>query len=348
MSAFDEFQGTPPGIAEPEDVGPPTKRQKVDNNCAPPSEQEQHPDEDTSADTSAPPPTVTGADTSAPSPTVTGAAPPTVQALNHSLSEENSSTTTSTQQEQQTALTTTSPLLAPALAPPVVLDPAPAVDPPAPAPPPRPEEVDTTDSPAVDPPPSATSAAPKKKREKKRPQRPVPLTPQEQDLFKTANDGNVAGCEALLHHFLAAPDGRSSIDRKNETQDRDGVGKNFTALHVAALKGHFEVCRLLLCAGADDAILTSRGLTPPMLAAAKGHATIVKLFAKMARMARAEKAAELMAGGNNGGGASSGASTFRIEAMRAAKDPLEYVGAVECVAKREGIIRDLRDIEGGK
>ncbi|CAD7973392.1 unnamed protein product [Amoebophrya sp. A25] len=89
------------------------------------------------------------------------------------------------------------------------------------------------------------------------------------------------------------------VSARNMQSDVDQLGKGFTCLHVAAMKGHVEIVRLLARAGCDLHARTTRGLTAAHVAAKKGQLTCVqylsKQIAKQRRMPTQNKTASTSA-----------------------------------------------------
>eukprot|EP00435_Cladocopium_sp_Y103_P033054 s3074_g8.t1 len=86
------------------------------------------------------------------------------------------------------------------------------------------------------------------------------------DIILAAYDGKLGAVRHLL---------RTEPDAVTKKSSADGG----TALHRAALRGHAEICRVLLAAKAEvDARTYSDGNTPLHLAAFNGHVEVVKLL----------------------------------------------------------------------
>eukprot|EP00392_Amoebophrya_sp_AT5.2_P004494 g4502.t1 len=67
---------------------------------------------------------------------------------------------------------------------------------------------------------------------------------------------------------------------QNTQANVDQLGTNFTALHIAAMRGHLEIVRLLVRAGVDTSVLTSRNLTATGIASKKGQVGVVQFLAR--------------------------------------------------------------------
>ncbi|CAD7929507.1 unnamed protein product [Amoebophrya sp. A120] len=70
------------------------------------------------------------------------------------------------------------------------------------------------------------------------------------------------------------------LSAKQEIQNVDQLGSHFTALHIAAMKGHLEIVRLLVTAGCEVNGVTSRGLSPTHIASKKGHLEVVRFLSR--------------------------------------------------------------------
>ncbi len=159
-----------------------------------------------------------------------------------------------------------------------------------------------------------SSAAPssKKRRKRRKPwllQHDALLNAIVSDLFKCSVDNNAAGLRRILQQVAAdakhiAPlvkleDGETAkfakcakeeelvaslcgtLTSAKSEQDMDGLGKGATPLHVAASKGHLEICKLLLRQGkSDPEARTTRGITAKAAAAKAGFLEIVNLLKK--------------------------------------------------------------------
>lgn len=71
------------------------------------------------------------------------------------------------------------------------------------------------------------------------------------------------------------------IERKSDIDARDSRGR--TPLFLAASKGHFEICRLLLDAGADPCAVDDAGNTAVSFALSSGHPQIAALLTERCR-----------------------------------------------------------------
>jgi hypothetical protein len=93
------------------------------------------------------------------------------------------------------------------------------------------------------------------------------------------NDGKLIGVTSLMS---AAADGDIQGVKFFTRTDTASINKrNFggaTALHLAARAGNFEICDILIKAGAKSDFVDNEGWTPLMRAALKGNQDLVKLF----------------------------------------------------------------------
>ncbi|KAF1848623.1 ankyrin [Cucurbitaria berberidis CBS 394.84] len=100
-------------------------------------------------------------------------------------------------------------------------------------------------------------------------------------LHVAAELGRAPVMEVLLEK-MSEKEIKADIDRQPSSRhghDRDDK----TALAIAAVKGHYEIVRLLLLRGADMDIKDRLGNTVTELAEAEGHAEIVQLLEKVKR-----------------------------------------------------------------
>jgi ankyrin repeat protein len=130
--------------------------------------------------------------------------------------------------------------------------------------------------------------------------------PQESSIFVCALIGHTAGVEACLVAGVC----------HNSTMPE---GAKFTALHMAANRGHAGVVACLVEAGADAGRANDYGVTPLFSAASSGHIAVVKLLSEKlgddctkpntdasmpihgaAQNGRAECVSELLKGGGAG------------------------------------------------
>lgn len=101
-------------------------------------------------------------------------------------------------------------------------------------------------------------------------------------LWHAARKGHSKACLALFglatDFSSARIDNRNSVQRVPFTDVFAADSHSLTPLHVAALNGHAQTCRLLLSHGASVNALDERGRTALTIAALSGHAVVCRLL----------------------------------------------------------------------
>ncbi|CAL8086560.1 unnamed protein product [Calicophoron daubneyi] len=99
--------------------------------------------------------------------------------------------------------------------------------------------------------------------EKPQPKYAKPYAYMEELLCKAAASGDLASCARILHERV-------------DPNSKDSVGRS--PMHYAALNGHFEIIRLLLCNRGTVDVADANGVTPLHLAARKDHLRCAQLL----------------------------------------------------------------------
>lgn len=99
-------------------------------------------------------------------------------------------------------------------------------------------------------------------------------------LLLSAKSGDLGQTKAVLMRSVPSALGGDDVTPLHPDATRDARGN--TALHLAAIHGHFEVARVLVDAGAstEAAVISgaNEGLTPLRLAAERGHLSTVRVL----------------------------------------------------------------------
>ena len=134
---------------------------------------------------------------------------------------------------------------------------------------------------------------------------------------------------------------------------RDAQGR--TPLMLAAMRGHVDVCRILLQAGVDTKLRDLNGKDAAALALAKGHSLILALIEERASLARPSVAETLTVIGNDGETASVSATlspqeqnSKRPEAPTAlGLAPLPIVSSAPCTKNERAKVFDVSAVMDG-
>uniref|UniRef100_A0A183CDY5 ANK_REP_REGION domain-containing protein n=1 Tax=Globodera pallida TaxID=36090 RepID=A0A183CDY5_GLOPA len=101
-------------------------------------------------------------------------------------------------------------------------------------------------------------------------------------FVENGQDVNFAESGGATGLIVASGDGKANVVRfllsKGARVDHQTIDAGNSALFCAVVKGHLEVCKLLVAKGADVNQGTNVGLSPWLLACAKGHLDIVEHF----------------------------------------------------------------------